>query len=224
MNAYNTLKVIHILSIATWLGVDLGVFLCSSLGRNRSFSRETRSEFLGLLGKLDLGPRVSLIATLPLGLTLAHLNWGLAASFGAPIGWLIALLCSAWAALVVRQHHGLGRWAKPFATFDAAVRVAIAAACIGLALISFAGSSGGPIEASWIRWKVLLFGLMIVCGLWIRLGMRNAGQLFGATLVEEPTDDAYNELDRLIRSLYPPVFLIWAAIVVCVVLATTKPM
>ncbi len=222
--SYNLIKLLHILSMATWLGVDLGVFTCAWLSRNRTLSAEARGQFLKLLGVLDLGPRVSMIATLPLGLTLAHLGWGFAPGMGAPIGWLVAVLSAGWAVLVVRQHHGLGRFSKPFARVDTAVRAVLVAALGGAALASFvAGPDESPIGPLWLRWKVLLFAVTIACGLWIRWQMRDAGPVFGATLVTDAPPSAFDSLDRMIRSLYPPVFAIWAILVVSVFLAVAKP-
>ena len=225
LNGYNVIKLLHILSMATWLGVDLGVFTCAWLARNRSLSAEARGQFLKLLGTLDLGPRVSMLATIPLGLTLAHLGWGMAPSYGAPMGWLISVLCVAWAGLVVRQHHGLGRLAVPFARFDTALRVVLVVAFGGSALASFfAGPDEGPIGPLWLRWKVLLFAFTILCGLAIRLLMGNAGPIFGATLRGDATPSDFAALDRMIRSLYPPVFAIWGVLVISVFLAVAKPL
>ncbi len=224
-NAYNVIRLVHILSMATWLGVDLGVFTCAWLARNRSLSAEARGQFLKLLGLLDLGPRVSMLATIPLGLTLAHLGWGVAPSYGAPIGWLIAVLCVVWAGLVVRQHHGLGRLAMPFARFDTAIRAVLVVAFGGSALASFlAGPGDGPIGPLWLRWKVLLFAFTILCGLAIRLLMRNAAPVFGATLHSDATLSDFDALDRMIRSLYPPVFAIWGVLVISVFVAVAKPL
>lgn len=225
LTAYNVIKLLHILSMATWLGVDLGVFTCAWLARNRSLSAEARGQFLKLLGTLDLGPRVSMLATIPLGLTLAHLGWGMAPSYGAPVGWLILVLCVVWAGLVVRQHHGLGRLAVPFARFDTVLRVALVVAFGGSALASIvAGPDQGPIGPLWLRWKVLLFAFTILCGLVIRLLMRNAGPVFGATLRSDATPSDFEALDGMIRSLYPPVFAIWGVLVISVFLAVAKPL
>lgn len=222
--AYNVIKLLHIFSIATWLGVDLGVFTCAWLSRNRSLSAEARGQFLKLLGILDLGPRVSMIATIPIGLTLAHLGWGVGPSVGAPVGWLIAVACVGWAVLIVRQHHGLGRIAKPYVRVDTVVRVALVLSLGGAAIGSFlSGPDEGPIGPLWLRWKVLLFAGTIACGLWIRWQMRSAGPVFGATLVPEASSTAFDALDRMIRSLYPPVFAIWAILVISVFLAVAKP-
>lgn len=224
MTAYGLIKTLHILSIATWLGVDLGVFTCAWLARNRTLSAEARGQFLKLLGALDLGPRVSMIATFPLGLTLAHLGWGVAPKYGAVVGWAIALLCVGWAWLVIRQHHGLGRFARTYARVDTGVRVVLVTALVGSAVVSFfAGPSAGPIGPLWLRWKVLLFGVTIACGLVIRWQMRSAGQVFGATLSDDAPTGAFDDLDRMIRSLYAPVFAIWAILVACVFLAVAKP-
>ena len=224
VTAYGFVKTLHILSIATWLGVDLGVFTCAWLARNRTLSAEARGQFLKLLGVLDLGPRVSMIATFPFGLTLAHLGWGVAPRYGAAVGWAIALVCLGWAGLVVRQHHGLGRFTKTYARVDTAVRVVLVAALVGSAAVSFsAGPSAGPIGPLWLRWKVLLFGITIACGLAIRFQMRSAGSVFGATLIDDAPPAAFAALDRMIRSLYAPVFAIWAILVVCVFLAVAKP-
>lgn len=224
VTGYNLMKLLHLLSMATWLGVDLGVFTCAWLSRNRTLSAEARGQFLSLLGTLDLGPRVSMIATLPLGLSMAHLGWGFAPRFGALLGWLIAVVCIAWAVLIVRQHHGLGRFAQPFARVDTTVRVVLVVALAGASVWSFvAGPGHGPVGPLWLRWKVLLFAFTITCGLAIRWQMRNAGPVFGATLADDASPAAFDALDRLIRSLYAPVFFIWGVLVISVFLAVAKP-
>lgn len=141
------------------------------------------------------------------------------------MGWLISVLCVAWAGLVVRQHHGLGRLAVPFARFDTVLRVALVVAFGGSALASIvAGPDQGPIGPLWLRWKVLLFAFTILCGLVIRLLMRNAGPVFGATLRSDATPSDFEALDGMIRSLYPPVFAIWGVLVISVFLAVAKPL
>lgn len=224
ITGYNVMKLVHLLSIATWLGVDLGVFTCAWLARNRSLSSEARGQFLSLLGTLDLGPRVSMIATLPLGLSMAHLGWGFAPGAGAAVGWLVAVVSVGWAVLVVRQHRGLGRFAQPFARIDTGVRVVLVAALAGASIWSFvAGSGEGPVGPLWLRWKVVLFAFTIACGLVIRWQMRNAGPVFGATLSDDATSTSFDALDRMIRSLYAPVFAIWGALAISVFLAVAKP-
>ena len=218
ITAAGVIKTVHILSMCTWLGVDLGVFLCSRLARDRSLSAEARTQFVKLLGILDLGPRISLLATIPLGLSLTHLQgWGLP-GVGAGWFWLLFLFTALWAGLVVRQHHGLGRWARPFAVVDTCLRVAVVVVAIALAL-----KAGHQIEVAWLRWKVALFAAMVACGLWIRYALRDLGPSFAATLSDNADTETFVVVDRQIRAALPPVFLIWTGVVVSIVLAVAKP-
>ena len=74
-----------------------------------------------------------------------------------------------------------------------------------------------------MRWKVALFALTIACGLVIRWQMRNAGPVFVATLADDAPAASFDALDRMIRSLYAPVFTIWGVIVIAVFVAVAKP-
>jgi hypothetical protein len=74
VTGYGLLKTVHVLSMCLWLGVDLGVFLSAKLSLDASLSGESRLQFAKLFGELDLGPRVVMLATIPIGLSLTHLR------------------------------------------------------------------------------------------------------------------------------------------------------
>jgi hypothetical protein len=227
VTGYGLLKTVHVLSMCLWLGVDLGVFLSAKLSLDASLSGESRLQFAKLFGELDLGPRVVMLATIPLGLSLAHLRWGfLQGRQGVAAGlWVLASVVAVWAFCVIRQHTqaaSASRFLAVFAKVDTGLRVFLIVGFLWLGATQFGENADGTIT-TWIGIKALLFAAMVACGLWIRWGLRQFGPAYGATLAPTATREQFTVAQRMVASVYAPVWLIWAGIAVNIVVATLKP-
>ena len=195
-----------------WLGADVAVFLASFMLRDRTRPVEQRLALVPLLLLVDMFPRVSLIAMVPVGLALA---W---AGHWAPIpAWLVgaaALVAAVWLAAVIRQFRG------PVAAIrraDLAWRALLLLTAFGLAGSSLAGAGPFPI---WLGLKVGLFGVILAAGLAIRLipfehALRELGK--GSTPERE---DGYG---RVQRQAMAPVLTIWGCLVVMTFISVAKP-
>lgn len=195
-----------------WLGADVAVFLASFMLRDRSKPVEQRMALVPLLRLLDMFPRVTLIAIIPVGLVLA---W--AGRWAALPGWLVGLgfvVGVAWVAVVIRQFRApvlLVRRA------DLVWRVVLMFAAFGLGISSLAGSGPFP---GWLGLKVGLFGLILAGGLAIRLipfehALRELAR--GSTPERE---DGYAAVQRWVLV---PVLTIWGCLVVMTFLSVAKP-
>ncbi len=215
---YGLVKTVHVLSIATWFGVDLGVFVAAKLCLDAKLSAESRAQFTKLFGQLDLGPRVSLLATVPLGLTLAHLRWGLLEGRrGVGVAAMVlAVVTVGWIFGVIRQHQSSTERGDVFTKVDLAMRVVLVVA------MAVVGASLWP-EHRWLGAKSILFAVMVSAGLWIRYGLRDFGAAFASTQIDSPEPASIAHAQKIIRSVYLPVLLIWGLLIANIVLASVKP-
>ncbi len=218
VHLYGVVKTLHVLSIATWFGVDLGVFLCAKLSLDRKLSAESRAQFARLFSQLDLGPRISLLVTVPMGVTLTHLRWGwLNGRSGVKVGGVaLAVFVVAWVVLVVRQHSLPAPYDRMFAKVDAGLRIALVAAMVAFAAATIH-------DNLWIGLKAIFFAVMVLCGLYIRYGLKDFGPAFAATQKDDASTEVFVSAQNIMKSVYTPVFLIWALLIVSIVLATVKP-
>ena len=190
----------------------MGVFIGSFMMLDRSRPVEQRMAIVPLMLLVDMFPRVTSIAMLPVGLGLA---W---AGHWAPVpGWVVAaaaVVAAVWLAAVVRQFR---RPLPAIRRVDLAWRVVLMLAALGFGGVSLAGFGPFP---GWLGLKVMLFGLVLAAGLWIRLipfeqALRELGR--GSTPEREA---AYARVQA--RAL-APVLTIWGSLVLMTFVSVAKP-
>ncbi len=220
MPEYQLLKLLHLLCFVYWLGADIGVFYSSRYVCDPSLGREARGTAARIMGWVDMIPRYSLILVLPTGLSLAVLSGGYAAP--ESVLWLLWLAAPAWVLLVwavtrfARTPRG-GRLKQ----LDYAVRVVVLVAMIGAGLAGLAG--GGPIAASWLAAKSLLFGLAVAAGLAIRVLAAPFGPAFAQVMAEGSRPELEQRMQAAMGRAKPMVVVIWVILLAAAWLGLAKP-
>jgi len=230
VTAGDALLVTHILLLVAWLGIDVGVFYSSFVMRRPGLSTETRQQVRGVMVTLDLAPRVSLILMVPVGLGLAHITgFGFSRYSSDAVVltlWVIAIVATAWAVLTVwafrkRQSGTSTEAVAVFGRADVVARVVLAAALLALGVWSAAGN--GPLGPRWLAWKAILFGLIVVAGLWIRVAAGRYRPALNDLLEHGESLERLTAVNRTIRGVYPAVLAVWGGLVVMVVLSVARP-
>ena len=220
MELYLLLKTAHILLIATWFGVDLGVATCGSLVRNRDLTLEARGAFGRLRRLLDIGPQVSMLLTVPVAVALLVVGrWVTLPSEWQPLVlWGSVAVGLLWGAVTAYGMFRPERWAAPLAALDVAIRLAIALAFLAPVVLILAGGSG--FGTAWLNLKAAIFGVLVLCMVWVRLATRHSAATIIALV--EGEKDAERRLDAQLRAARVPVAIIWAGIVANVFLAVLR--
>ncbi|MBL8628946.1 MAG: hypothetical protein JNM81_04920 [Rhodospirillaceae bacterium] len=165
IDPFRVVAFLHVLLFAYWLGADLGVFLHGKrLTRDDiPLDERLRTREIGVM--IDMAPRSALVLMVPVGFTLAS-NWGLPLT-GVQIAllWVFGL---AWLWLVWEVHHKKNEpVGRSLQRIDFAIRYIVLAVMLGLGLTSLA--TGAPVASTWLAVKMVLFGAIIVNGIWLRL-------------------------------------------------------
>jgi len=221
MTAYFTWKYLHILMFVFWVGTDMGVYLSCKKSTDPSVPIDARFLLLHMALRIELLPRTMWKAALPLGVTLARdmdllplSNAGLALVWLFSIGWWAVSMYGAW-------HYD-----KPIGHKFARVTNALTGA-VGVSLIVLAIASAlgyGPVvqDATWLQWKIGIYGLinlMIVAMLYVFDPM---GIAFGRLAVEGSTPEIETTISTIMDRA---TVTIWTTyILICAVgfIATTK--
>ena len=212
LDPYRIVVFLHVLLFVYWLGADLGVFICSTVGRSQNLTDDQRRGLREAGELIDMAPRTCLVLMVPVGLTLA-VNFG-SPIRGAPVLTAIWLASLAWLWLVWQvhlQHNSpIGRrlW-----QIDFGVRGLVMAGFVGFGAWCLA--TGGPIAGRWLAAKILLFGLIILCGIAVRILLLSARPEAPA-----PAGAAAPAIGNQIRNV---VFVIWGLVAVIAFLGVTKP-
>ena len=207
MTEIGLLKLAHLLCLVYWLGADFAVFFSSYVVSDDRLGSETRVTVARLLFALDQLPRICMTLILPTGV---HLGWRLGVLQVPDIvvvgTWLV---CLAWLAMVVTLHVRKGDNTLLQKT-DFGFRVAMI-----VGLLAFAGQTAADQGVlNWLMLKLVIYALLIVCGLAIRLQLRPFGPAFAAVAGGETTT-AHNEtIRRTFARTRPFVVTIWIGLLI----------
>ena len=227
----------HIMLLVAWLGVDAGVFVASFFLRNPRYPIAERLMLGKLASILDMGPRASLLLMYPAGAWLAWSGgWGFKHTVGpfSPLMQLslLTLLFLVWEVCVWVQFWGhrkimageateqLKKFLHHYRRWDIYARWVLAALLIidgGLAL-----GGRGYIEQTWLGWKVLLFGLVVLQGVGIRYVADAWPALIQDIVQHGSTARREAALNRALLRAYPFVLAIWGLILVISLIGIIK--
>ena len=200
------LRFAHVVAMAYWLGADLAVWYSSYFAVDRSLSASTRVVIIRILFALDLAPRICMTLMLPLGI---HLAWRLGLlpvdGLAVTIVWAI---CLGWLSMVLYLHCAMPGTAKQrLIRFDFYFRVAVILCLAGYAAYSLAGMGGSRVP--WVTYKLLIYALMVGCGLTVRIQLKPFGPAFGRLVQDAASDQDHAAISHSIQATKPFVLIIW---------------
>lgn len=221
MTAFDWWKYLHILMFVFWIGTDLGVYLSARRATDPRLPFEARIMLLHWALRIELLPRTMWKAALPLGVMLS-VDMGLLALGGPGIA-LVWLFTVAWWALSMA---GAWHYDKPLghrlARANNLVTGIVGASLIALALSSYLGNGPFDAGATWLLWKVGLYGLINLMVIVMILAFDPMGVAFARMATEGSTP----ELEGIISGvMHRSTVIIWATygtIALVAFVATTK--
>jgi hypothetical protein len=217
---YLLLKLLHLLCFVYWLGADIGVFYASRHVCDPTLGVEARATAAKIMGWVDMLPRYCLVLILPLGITLAvRGGWWAGGAPAAALSWVLAAL---WLGLVV----ALGRRPPParlavLRRIDYALRFGVIAATAGIGLAGLAGA--GPLTATWLAGKSLLFAALVASGLAVRVLAAPFGPAFAQVMQAGSQPGLESILQQAMARAKRVVVLIWVLLVAAAWLGVAKP-
>lgn len=213
LDPYRLMAFFHALLFCYWLGADLGVFISSRVARRQGLSPEARTAVRDAGALIDMGPRTAMVLMLPAGLTLAT-------QYGSPVQgtglWAIWGLSLVWLWMVwkifLAPHTPLGRlmW-----KIDMALRMIFTIAFISFGLYCMVND--GPITDGWLIAKIIVFGLIILDGFWLRI------LLYRTEAAARAAGGAVTISPQLRTMLTASVLAIWAGVALAAFFGVVKP-
>ncbi len=208
---YLLVKYLHIIGFVYWLGGDLGTFLSSRYLVNRNIGNEARLVATKIMLACDQGPKLAMPMMFALGVHLGSLSGLLpVGGLGLALCWLLGLI---WLVNVAVLYSFEG---QPFIAalkrFDFVFRIAVVLAIFAYLLA--AQLQPGLIAASWLAWKLLIFALLVSCGIGIRIQLKPFVPAFTRLMQEGPSDEVNDILEASVARSRPFVAAIWLGLFV----------
>ncbi len=212
---YTIWLILHLVLFAYWLGGDIGVFYSSRMVLNRSLETSQRFMASRIMLWIDLLPRLCLSMMLTVGGVLseyvgvAHPPWQMA---------MIVLLGPVWFTMLLIMHF---RHNATLARLDMWFRWLLIAAIV--ASVWWSVSTGRLDNAPWLAPKLIVFAILVLCGVMIRIhipGFIAGVKALGQGAITQEQDDA---MARSIARARPWVFTIWGGLLLEAFLGIYKP-
>lgn len=221
MTTFDIWKFLHILMFVGWVGADMGVFLSAKKSTDPKWSFESRMLFLHMALRIELIPRTMWKAALPLGVMLS-VDMGLLdiGSAGIASVWIFTII---WWALSMT---GAFYYDRPIGHQIAKIANFITGFVgVGLITVAIASAMGnGPFEpdATWLLWKVGLYGMINLTCLAIVVTFDPMGAAFGRLAVEGSTPEVEGLIGKIFNVSVFPIWTTYALVVLVAFIATTR--
>lgn len=221
MSEYDFWKYLHILMFVFWIGTDLAVFLSAKKSTDPKLSLESRFLLVHIALRIELLPRTVWKAALPLGVMLSHemelLNLStasLALVWIFSLAWWGISMTGAWYYDQPKGHRliNITNWLTGF----------VGVALIAVAVASYGGNGPFDAEATWLIWKVGLYGLinlMIVVMLKVFYPIEVA---FGRLAVEGSSPEIETIMTTVMNRSTVVIWATYGTIALVAFIATTK--
>ncbi|MCH1930358.1 hypothetical protein L9G16_09210 [Shewanella sp. A25] len=210
--AYLLLKLLHIVLFVYWLGGDLGTFYASRFVAKEGLSAQQRLTALKIMMGVDQGPRICMALILGPGIQMAF-NLGL---IQIPVWTMVAtwLVCLYWLGMVLAIHFGHDKSYVPRLTkIDFNFRLVIIGLCLFFAVQSLLGDKS-IILADFLAWKLVVFALLVACGLGIRMMLKPFGPAFMTMVQQGPNQQIDSVILNCLAKARPFVYLIWVGLLI----------
>lgn len=221
MSAFEGWKYLHVLMFVFWIGTDLGVFLSAKKSTDPKLSFETRALLMHVALRIELLPRTMWKLALPLGVMLSEELGAIDIGTGGVIlTWILSI---AWWAISM---YGAWHYDKPighrFGRITNFLTGAVGVFLIAIAAWSLLGS--GPIapDATWLSWKIGLYGLINLMIVVMIMVFDPLGVAFGRLAVEGSTPEIEAVISACMDRSAVVIWATYATIALVAFIATTK--
>ena len=210
----------HVVLFVYAIGGDIAVYFIGNYITREELTIEERLRVRSMRFLVDMSARTSLVLLLPIGFTLATTFGSEIKGTALTVIWLFSIV---WLGLIWLVH-----FKKETATgellrkLDLLIRYILSGLLITLGI--FCLTTNQIIQSDWLSWKIIIFGLILVNGIWIRAivgRMRKSIQL-------AQDSDTKTEGEELIKKdqevLNKAALLIWVLVILMAFLGELKPL
>jgi len=136
--------------------------------------------------------------------------------------WIVgALWISAVIYLYINEHHP--EKIKTVKYIDFRFRLVLIAFLVYLGLSSLMGMDGAITTDAWLAAKILVFAGTMICGVMVRVSMKDFGQYYGPMLKGTATPEQVTIAQGMMAHAKVYVLTIWGLLVVAAALGLWKP-
>ena len=210
----------HVVLFVYAIGGDIAVYFIGNYITREELTIEERLRVRSMRFLVDMSARTSLVLLLPIGFTLAT-------TFGSEIKgtaltsiWLFSIV---WLGLIWMVHFKKETvTGELLRKLDLLIRYILSFLLIALGI--FCLTTNNIIQSDWLSWKIIIFGLILVNGIWIRAivgRMRKSIQLVQESDTKIKGEKSIKKDQAVLNKA---ALLIWVLVILMAFLGELKPL
>lgn len=220
MDLHTLIIYAHLVLFVYWLGPDWGVYVTTHYICKPELPIDERRRYLKAMLRIDLVPRSCLILMFPVGLTLAS-SLGISPVTGIWL-WLVWAAFLAWLLLSWAVYLNKGpRAGESFRAIDNRIRWIVAPVLVIAGAVSLLLDIG--FGSNWLGLKVMLFGVLVYLGLWLRSYVADLATGFQRLASEGSTPEVEAIFTTMLGRSKKVVYLFWGTSLALAFLGLAKP-
>jgi len=210
----------HVVLFVYAIGGDIAVYFIGNYITKEELTIEERLRVRSMRFLVDMSARTSLVLLLPIGFTLATTFGSEIKGTALTVIWLFSFV---WLGLIWLVHFKKETaFGELLRKLDLLIRYILSGLLIALGIYCLITNQ--IIQSDWLSWKIIIFGLILVNGIWIRAIVGRMRK--SITLAQE--SDTKIEGEESIKKdqavLNKAALLIWVLVILMAFLGELKPL
>jgi hypothetical protein len=210
----------HVVLFVYAIGGDIAVYFIGNYITREELTIEERLRVRSMRFLVDMSARTSLVLLLPIGFTLATTFGSEIKGTALTVIWLFSFV---WLGLIWLVH-----FKKETATgellrkLDLLIRYILSGLLITLGI--FCLTTNQIIQSDWLSWKIIIFGLILVNGIWIRAIVGRMRKSITLTQESDTKIEGEKSIKKDQAVLNKAALLIWVLVILMAFLGELKPL
>ena len=220
INFHDLMAFFHVVLFVYAIGGDIAVYYIGNYITKDQLSIEERLRVRSMRFLVDMSARTSLVLLLPIGFTLGTTFGSEIDGSSLTIIWIFSFL---WLGLIWMVHFKKDtETGELLRKLDLFVRYLLSFILISLGVFCLIRDE--IIQYDWLAWKVIIFGLILINGIWIR-SIVGRMRISIDLAQDQQTKSVGEELIKKDQSiLNKAALLIWVLVILMAFLGELKPL
>jgi len=210
----------HVVLFVYAIGGDIAVYFIGNYITKEELTIEERLRVRSMRFLVDMSARTSLVLLLPIGFTLATTFGSEIKGTALTVIWLFSFV---WLGLIWLVHFKKETaFGELLRKLDLLIRYILSGLLIALGIYCLITNQ--IIQSDWLSWKIIIFGLILVNGIWIRAIVGRMRKSIHLAQDAETKTEGEESIKKEQAVLNKAALLIWVLVILMAFLGELKPL
>ena len=220
INFHDLMAFFHVVLFVYAIGGDIAVYFIGNYITREELTIEERLRVRSMRFLVDMSARTSLVLLLPIGFTLATTFGSEIKGTALTIIWLFSIV---WLGLIWMVHFKKETvTGELLRKLDLLIRYILSFLLIALGI--FCLTTNKIVQSDWLSWKIIIFGLILINGIWIRAIVGRMRKSIRLAQESDTKIEGEKSIKKDQAALNKAALLIWVLVILMAFLGELKPL